>query len=863
MPKLLLIGWDAADWKIINPLIDEGLMPHLKQLTERGVVGNLATLDPPFSPMLWTTIATGKRPYKHGVLGFSEPHPNGKDVRPVLSTSRKTKTLWNIFTQCGLKTHVVGWWPSHPAEPINGISISNFYQRGKKNENKPWYGLSPNSVFPANQAKRFSDLLLEPQDLAKSDFEFFVPGIDKLDENGMKRLESIGRVTADCASIYQAGMDIIQKEEWDFVAVYFDAIDHYCHGFMKYHPPKRPHIPENEYQAFKDVVRNGYRLHDALLGNILSEIGDDVTVMLISDHGFQPDHLRPKKIPREPAGPAAEHSQYGVFCLAGKGIKKDELIYGASLLDITPTILTVMGLPVGEDMDGKVLTAAFEEAPIPVYIPSWDEVPGEAGMHKITDQTAQEPDEQDEEVLKQLADLGYIDPVDDNKEVAYKKTKIECDYNLARAYLDGGKLDEAKEILEKLYAEYPTQGRFAFRLASLLQLKGQHEEARKIISGLRETETFDEKALDLVEAGLLIGENKGKEALSILKKLEGKIAPEESRLYLQLSKCYLQLNRLEAAEEMLLKELEVDFDQPEVHRLLGMTLLSDGRFSEASGAFLDSLALNYYQPMTHFHLGQALFNNGDYEAAASAYEMSLRFQPELNAARKQLIYIYDKQLDKPEKAIEHAQKFAEINDKNGTVVIVSGLPRSGTSLMMQAIHAGGMEVFVDEERPADENNKKGYYEHQLVKKIARNKTWISDAVGKGVKVISHLVQHLPARYKYKIIFMERHLSEITRSQQKMLKRLGKETTESNEKINAPLYIKFGEHLRDIKSWLEDQPHIEVCYVNYNEMINNPAGEAARVNNFLGKTLNVDKMSAVVDMELYREKTGILMVNGKR
>jgi predicted AlkP superfamily phosphohydrolase/phosphomutase len=125
-PKILLIGWDAADWKIINPLLDAGLMPNLQRLIDNGVVGNLATLDPAFSPMLWTSIATGKRPYKHGVLGFTEPHPNGKDVRPVQSTSRTTKALWNVFKQCGLKSHVVGWWPSHPAEPINGISIDRF-----------------------------------------------------------------------------------------------------------------------------------------------------------------------------------------------------------------------------------------------------------------------------------------------------------------------------------------------------------------------------------------------------------------------------------------------------------------------------------------------------------------------------------------------------------------------------------------------------------------------------------------------------------------------------------------------------------------------------------------------------------------
>src|SRR5690606_27242583 len=99
--KLVLLGWDAAEWKIIEPLIAEGKMPTLKKFLEEGTSGKIATLDPPFSPMLWTSIATGKRAYDHGIMGFIEPNPKGDGLRPVLSTSRKVKALWNIFNQEG------------------------------------------------------------------------------------------------------------------------------------------------------------------------------------------------------------------------------------------------------------------------------------------------------------------------------------------------------------------------------------------------------------------------------------------------------------------------------------------------------------------------------------------------------------------------------------------------------------------------------------------------------------------------------------------------------------------------------------------------------------------------------------------
>src|SRR5436305_13393095 len=123
--RVLLIGWDSADWEMIDPLLERGQMPALARLLADGVRGNLATLQPVLSPMLWTSIATGKRADTHGICGFTEPLPDASGIGPVRSTSRKCKAIWNILTQTGLKTNVVGWFASHPAEPINGIMVSD------------------------------------------------------------------------------------------------------------------------------------------------------------------------------------------------------------------------------------------------------------------------------------------------------------------------------------------------------------------------------------------------------------------------------------------------------------------------------------------------------------------------------------------------------------------------------------------------------------------------------------------------------------------------------------------------------------------------------------------------------------------
>ena len=118
--RVLLVGWDAADWQIIHPLLDAGLLPNLERLINGGTMGNLASLSPMLSPMLWTSIATGKRAYGHGVRGFIEPLPDRSGVRPVGARTRKCKALWNILSQSEHNSVVCGWQASHPAEPIQG-----------------------------------------------------------------------------------------------------------------------------------------------------------------------------------------------------------------------------------------------------------------------------------------------------------------------------------------------------------------------------------------------------------------------------------------------------------------------------------------------------------------------------------------------------------------------------------------------------------------------------------------------------------------------------------------------------------------------------------------------------------------------
>jgi len=127
--KVLLIGWDGADWAVISPLMERGEMPHLERLVNEGVMGKLASFQPMYSPLIWNSIATGKFPDKHGIIGFAEVDEQSGETRASTSLSRKCKAIWNILSQEGLRTHVINWFAGHPAEPINGVCISELFGR--------------------------------------------------------------------------------------------------------------------------------------------------------------------------------------------------------------------------------------------------------------------------------------------------------------------------------------------------------------------------------------------------------------------------------------------------------------------------------------------------------------------------------------------------------------------------------------------------------------------------------------------------------------------------------------------------------------------------------------------------------------
>ncbi|NOZ25936.1 MAG: sulfotransferase domain-containing protein [Nitrospirae bacterium] len=184
-----------------------------------------------------------------------------------------------------------------------------------------------------------------------------------------------------------------------------------------------------------------------------------------------------------------------------------------------------------------------------------------------------------------------------------------------------------------------------------------------------------------------------------------------------------------------------------------------------------------------------------------------------------------------------------------SVIVVTGLPRSGTSMMMRMLHAGGLEVVTDNIRKADEDNPDGYYEFEKVKQMSEDASWLDGAKGKAVKMASMLLYDLPMGNHYKLIFMKRKMEEILASQRKMLARKGVDDGFDDGEMRRL----FSKHLAEIESWIAGQKNMEVLYLDYNDMLMNPLENIRRLNAFLDEVLDAEKMAGVVDPSLYRNR----------
>lgn len=419
----------------MRPLLAQGKLPVLRSLMERGTYGTLSSMSPTFSPVIWSSIATGKVPAKHGIENFVySVGPREDQVRVYTSGHRRTKAFWNILSDYGMTVDCVGWWITYPAEKIHGVMVSQTNTTAAAhNEAKAiWKGSLlkgvPGQVSPP---ERQSEVMATLDEVERS-----LPEVtDRIFGKRPHPVDPFGRLMwdetqwafrADATYVRVAKKLIESQAPADLFAIYIGGTDVVSHRFWRYaHPEAYAHPPSaDQIENFRTMIEDYYVYTDRTIGELLAKLPRDVTVVVVSDHGFgavnQDRVFDPGDPPVFRNSGAHEDAPAGVFIAAGRyivaaprragagaGPGSDPLPAIGSVLDVTPTLLALKGIPIGQDMDGHPLTSLIQkerlDAAPPSFIPSHDTNEWLAGRGERIEQGADEA-----ERLEQLRSLGYI-----------------------------------------------------------------------------------------------------------------------------------------------------------------------------------------------------------------------------------------------------------------------------------------------------------------------------------------------------------------------------------------------------------------------------------------------------------------------
>jgi len=398
--KIMIIGVDGLEWDIMGPMLEAGRLPNFARVLGEGAWGEIRSLDVLESPVIWTSIATGKTPEKHGITGFAkQPHAGAEPV-PMTSNVRRVKALWNILGERGIPVGVIGWLATWPAEEVNGYLVSSYFN----------YGWRPGAdgersryTWPEELAGELSEVRLTADDISDERIRPFLTD-DPGDTKGEQaRLRSLKTAIATDETVRRAALRLYEERPTSFFAIYLRGVDGPSHQFwVDAFPESWPEGTEPGTEYLTDVVERYYVYMDEVVGEFIALADDRTTVVLTSDHG----HSGPKNRGGVYHWGIAMHDPTGVIALWGRDIVPGTQLDSPGVLDVTPTLLTLMGLPVADDMDGRVLTEAIEPAFLERY-PVTTILSYEEGVTADESEPIESP--VDDEVRERLRSLGYIE----------------------------------------------------------------------------------------------------------------------------------------------------------------------------------------------------------------------------------------------------------------------------------------------------------------------------------------------------------------------------------------------------------------------------------------------------------------------
>jgi len=393
LPKMIVFGIDGATWRVLGKLVKENRVPHFQKLMNQGSYGILDSVEDSESPVVWTTIATGKNPDQHGIHDFLDG-----DRRPVQSMEVRVKRIWDIISDnSSLTTGVLGWYVTWPVDTVSGFMISD-----RAFQNQYEQSFSPAElVQPFQEAwkergenywdevKRFTSFPLDPDFRHHRSSPLF-----RQNELLSKRLLHV--YFRD--SLYlESGLHFYQLFDPDILFLYVRGVDYTQHIYWQYMDPSETFLKPSEQDRayYKDIIENYYVYLDQEIGKYMDLADRNTTFIVISDHGFQP--MR-KWAARDLSG---AHEKSGVYIFSGPAFQKDFHHDSISILDICPLLLQQLKLPVAKDMPGKVPMEVLRNSDTaPTFIASYGP--------RSTNSQKPLASKVDGEIMDQLRTLGYI-----------------------------------------------------------------------------------------------------------------------------------------------------------------------------------------------------------------------------------------------------------------------------------------------------------------------------------------------------------------------------------------------------------------------------------------------------------------------
>ncbi|MEL6543631.1 MAG: alkaline phosphatase family protein [Myxococcota bacterium] len=627
-PRVVVIGIDGADWDILDPLVATGRMPTLARLMARGSYGELETIEPILSPIIWTTIATGRRPDEHGITWFMERDAKG-NTKPISSRLRRVPALWNIASNAGLSVGVAGWWATWPAETIDGYIVSDHAaahgfgltaknvdtELGRTHPESLWQEIAPLRVRPSDILNRE---VLEYMDITPA--ELATRNGDEMDFGNP--LHHFLYALSAHRTYENIGIELLKRKDTRLSMHYFEATDSLSHLFMKYADPPLAGIPEGQRARFKKIVPKIYERQDRVLASLLEAAGPNTDVILVSDHGFKTGASRLVEDENTAVNRAHEwHERMGILLAAGPSFKQG-IRLSARIYDVAPTVLYLLNQPIAKTMEGRVLKEAIRDERLqaqPIRFTDDYRMDRPASEEAV----AQEGTEIDPDMLARLEALGYVDTT----------TTPEVMLNEARTALGAGRRVEAIATLEQLLAAHPQFADAEFVLAQALATSGQQEKSLARWQAMAERDGGDKDPR--IQQGLIQSLFNSGHTEEALKQARARVKRHDAMAndWLLLSKMYRAQGEGKQALEVLRQGRRRYPESEEIVLETATLYVDEGRRTQAQ-PLLETISKDSpHTAMALFQRGRIARAEGDRESAITLWTEAARQQRDFAAVR--------------------------------------------------------------------------------------------------------------------------------------------------------------------------------------------------------------------------------------